>query len=251
METELIVNNINFNTIPRGQTQKDVNKSILKFFAELKTKDKFGFDSILDIPCGKGEFVSYFKKAFNLKNVCGADIKKVSLPEIAVYEIDASQNFTNKFRQKFSIITCISGVMEFDNTTGFIRSCKNLLDEKGYLVLTNDNCFTIRDRISYLLFGKFRRFNLLIKESGSTYKYIPIQELIKILSENKLEILKIKYTSLYSEDFLLLPFALLIYPLQYFYLNNKYRNFDKRLRKMVYPFMSLLCRHYIIYATKG
>lgn len=59
------------------------------------------------------------------------------------------------------MVSSISGIMCFGNTDQFLRHCARQLRPGGLLLITNDNCATVRDRLSYLFLGRARRFQWL------------------------------------------------------------------------------------------
>ena len=229
--------------IPKGSTQRDVNYQILKYLTGKK------ITKILDIPCGSGQFIKTFMAIFKPDIAYGIDVSAANpQPDFTMKQLDASKgfDFSDEVEQGFDLITSISGVMEFDNTSGFIQSCKHNLAKDGYLIITNDNCFTLRDRITYLFIGKFRRFKLLRNKYSPTWKYLALGELEKIIQENNLCITKVIYSAFYIEDLIFLPFAIALYPLHILYLLTHAREYSFEYKISLFPFKSLLFRHYIL-----
>src|SRR5208337_436093 len=136
---------LNLIKTPRGNTCEGVNKAIIKYLYV-----NYGGDarkSLLDIPCGGGEFINATKSFFPNMNVKGCDLPPSppnSLQGREYESVDASKPFD--LNKEFDIITSISGVMEFDNTTQFLESCHKHMKENGILVITNDNHASIYDR---------------------------------------------------------------------------------------------------------
>ncbi len=206
---------------------------------------------LLDIPCGHGEFALTVRRLFPSSRVVGADLGRSAIgPEVPCICMDASKPFPLSDRERFDAIASISGVMEFDNTAGFVSECARRLKDGGRLIITNDNAFTVRDRLSFLLLGRLRRFKLLLEAHQPTYKHIPLQELVKIFAEQKLTLERVEYTSVLREDLLFLPLALLLYPLQWLYLRRLDSPVSPAIRARLFPLRALLCRHYIVVARK-
>ncbi|MFH2000175.1 MAG: hypothetical protein ABIK28_10865 [Planctomycetota bacterium] len=262
--------------IPKGRTHKNVNYTILKWLMQDHV-DKKKLTTIFDIPCGKGVFLDTFIKLFEPEVVVGADVLDQQITGFRYRNVDATRDFDlrdelrddtseryltgynesghnesghNESGQGFGIITSISGISEFDNTSGFLRNCVENLSDHGYLIVTNDNCLTVRDRISFLLFGRFRRFKLLLGEFAPTYKYISLSELEKIFKENRLEILDIIYVALKPVDLLLSPLAVFLFPFKLLYLGLRHRNVPLSYKLKLFPFKTLLCKHYICICRK-
>jgi cyclopropane fatty-acyl-phospholipid synthase-like methyltransferase len=230
----------------RGNTAPNVNSTIIKYLLakEINLDNK----NVLDIPCGDGIFLDVLKHFYPNCQTFGAEIS-----------VPSQQNSTHQFikinaqkdkivfekSEKLSLITCISGVMEFDNTLHFFEQIKLNLDEKGLFIVTNDNLQTVRDRIFYMLFGRFGQYKLFI-ENQPTWKIIPLQNLLRILNESGFEIVEIQYVPIKFAHWLWLPIAVIIYFFQLFYLYFAEKNIPFREKLKRYPFLSLLSRHYIL-----
>ena len=136
--------------------------------------------------------------------------------------------------------------MEFDNTLSFFERLKESLAENGLLVVTNDNLLSVRDRILYLLFGRFRQYRLFIQTNEPTWKILSLHNLLRILSEAGFSIAEIKYVPTKKSEWIWLPFALPIYTFQYLYLRFGEKEIPFAEKYKLYPFSSLLARHYIV-----
>jgi 2-polyprenyl-3-methyl-5-hydroxy-6-metoxy-1,4-benzoquinol methylase len=207
------VNTNDSQTIPHGNTQRGVNHAVLSFLqTRFNADDAF---SLLDIPCGRGEFVLTVKRLFPSSRITCADLH-ANAPngDVRFVSMDATKPFPFSADEQFDVIISISGVMEFDNTTGFVSECVKRLNPGGCIIITNDNAFTVRDRLSFLFLGRLRRFSLLLAAHAHTYKYVPAQELLKMFLEQNLTLERVEYVSFCYEDLLFLPLALILYPLQ-------------------------------------
>lgn len=235
--------------VERGQTQKNVNITVMKtLLTYFNKKDKF---KVLDVPCGDTGFLYNLKKLFPEAELTGADIETPPMiKEGRFFKADLTEDFLDLSTEKFDLITSISGVMMFGNTLRFISNCADKLSPGGTLVITNDNSSTILDRLYFLFFGRVRIFRPVYTSDEALTQNIPLQELIRIISVNGIEIESVKYTSFYKRDLMLLPIAILLYPIQWLHL-QKYRTRETAaLITMMYPFKQFLFRHYIIVARK-
>ncbi|MGI8634111.1 MAG: methyltransferase domain-containing protein [Segetibacter sp.] len=206
----------NFN-IERGETQKNVNEQILKHLSNKFSSDKSL--KILDLPCGSSLFITYLTKLFPNAEIFGADIQKHSDGNSERYlQMDLSKDLLLKKEEKFDLITSISGVMMFSNTSNFISNCVNHLHKEGTFIVTNDNFRTIKDKLSLLFLGRDRLFKMIYEDSEEVTQQVPIQELCRLLRINVMTIAKIEYTSFYIKDLIYLPIAILIYPIQCAYI---------------------------------
>jgi len=231
--------------ILRGNTCPGVNRTIIEYLLSLK-KDLAG-EVFFDVPCGEGEFLQAVRSFFPNAKTLGADIK-IPLLKFShdFLQVNGQEKFSLELTEKAEVITCISGVMEFDNTVLFFEQLRKNLNEKGILIVTNDNLLSVRDRVLYLLFGRFRQYQLFIRNDQPTWKIIPLQNLLRILDESRFEIVEIKYVPVKTAELLWLPLAVLIFLFQTLYLRfaEKQIGYDEKTSR--YPFASLLARHYII-----
>ena len=241
-------NIINF-PIERGETQKNVNRKVLEYIT--KKFDRRQVFTSLDLPCGSGLFIAYLNKLFPGSTIVGADIQKPS-GETAYrhMHMDLSKDFLLQPEEKFDLITSISGIMMFGNTSNFIANCVRHLKNGSTFIITNDNFRTIKDKLSLLFLGKDRLFKLIYEDSEEVTQQVPIQELCRLLRINGLTIEKIEYTSMYVKDLIYLPIAILTYPIQLIYI-WRYKTALTSLKWTMFPFRHYFCKHYIIYTTKA
>ncbi|HEX8327981.1 MAG TPA: methyltransferase domain-containing protein [Hymenobacter sp.] len=235
----------------RGQTQKNVNRTVLDLLVKRFSQNEPL--QALDLPCGNMEFLSYLQTLFPNASLCGADIAPPRTNErnIPFVAMDLTREFPIPAQQQFDLVTSISGVMMFSNTLSFVRNCVARLKPGGTFVLTNDNSATILDRLAYLLLARHRMFRPVYDDSEEVTQNVPIQELIRLLRTNGITIEDVQYTSFYAKDILYLPFALLAYPFQLLYLLRLNTRLPDGLKWKMYPFRHFFGKHYIITGVKG
>lgn len=235
--------------IERGETQKDVNTTVLTELVNIFDNKKP--IKVLDLPCGEKLFLSYLKALFPSAELHGADIMVPKMIEdITFHKMDLTREFTISDNEQFDLVTSISGVMMFSNTKSFVENCSRRLKPGGTLVLTNDNSSTIIDRLSFLSIGRLRQFKLVFEDNEAMTQNIPIQELIRLLRNNGIEVNKITYTSFYPKDLKYLPFVLLMAPIQMLYLGLVKTTLPKPLIRQMFSIKQFLYKHYVIYGTK-
>jgi len=235
--------------IDRGQTQTDVNRTVLEIIC--RQADENTPVRLLDLPCGNLEFLSYVKTLFPAAEITGADIVKPEMQQgIAFVQMDFTREFTIPPEKKYDVITSISGVMMFGNTLAFIRNCIDHLETGGSFIITNDNAATIKDRLSFFFLSRYRLFNAVFEDKEHLTENISINKLCHLLRTNGVAVEEIRYTSLYKKDLLLLPFALLAWCTQFLYLKRLHTKILRSQIKMMYPFRHLFCRHYVIVGRK-
>lgn len=233
--------------IEKGNTQKNVNRQILEYLITQDTKKNL---SILDCPSGRGEFLKILKEYFPNWKIRGVDLFAEPIPELKenIQKLPALEAFHDA--QKYDLIFSISGVMVFDGIDEFIQKAHSALNAEGKLILTNDNIWTARDRLSFFFFGRMKRFKLLYASDEGNWNLMLIQGLWKILVSKGFKIEKIKYTSFYLEDYIFLPIVLLLYPINLFYLLISKSPMSLSERIQLFPFTAMLARHYILIAKK-
>jgi SAM-dependent methyltransferase len=230
-------------SIPRGNTCAGVNRAIIEHL--LADQRDFRRASMLDVPCGDGALVTTLSRFFPDAEILGGDLHPPAGKAPAWFrQIDATQGFTLPGRKR-DLICSVSGVMEFDNTLRFFATCRQHLADDGVLVVTNDNAVTVRDRLSYLFLGKARRFELFPEMDRPTWKFIPIQNLVRILHDAGFAVRSIRYVGAKPKDWLLLPLAALFWLPQWLHREFATRGVPQDTRRQMFPFRSLICRHYL------
>jgi SAM-dependent methyltransferase len=231
--------------IPRGNTCPGVNRAVIEYLLFLK-EDLAG-KSVLDVPCGRGEFLKIIKTFFPGCHSFGADISlSDDRSDHVLIEADLSDDKPLDFETNFSIVTSISGVMEFDNTLNFFRKVRERIDESGIFIVTNDNLLSARDRVLYFLTGRLRQYPLFAENDSPTWKILPLQNLLRVLYDAGFDATEIKYVPAKWTEWLWLPIALPIYLFQNlaFAIEKKGPRYSKKAER--YPFASLFSRHYFL-----
>ncbi len=229
--------------IPRGNTCPGVNREII----EILLKREFAPSTLLDVPCGAGDFLRTVKDFFPVCKTFGADIRPPEKDFPGKFmQIDAQSDDLFELTEKPDAITCISGVMEFDNTLAFFEKLHENLNENGVLIVTNDNLVSVRDRFLYLLFGRFRQYRRFIEHEQPTWKMLHLQNLLRILNDANFEKVEIRYAPIVSGDLIWLPFALILYVFQLMYFHFAETETPSAEKSALYPFNALLSRHYVV-----
>ncbi len=222
---------------------KGLHQEILKYLQASKP-----FTTCLEIPAGRGEFLAVLQQNFPKATFFGGDLRRVSCKNFI--QFDLTKSFPIRPAVKFDVIISISGIMEFDNTSGFIKQCVRHLQKGGLLIISNDNIMTVRDRLSFLIIGRVRRFSLLFTPYQPTYKMIPTQELYKIVQENDLDLEDVVYCSIFPEDFLFTPLAVFLFLFHLVYLFTLKHPIPIPMRFKLFPFQAFLFRHYFFVCRK-
>lgn len=238
---------MNLNKI--GNTQKGVSIAVTEILKDFNHQSFI--KSLIDVPCGNGEFSDYIKGQFEQVQITGVDFfAKPQTSSLTFHQLRAQEYFRTAQPKNIDAITCISGVMCFDGIEELFSQFNQSLRENGLLVVTNDNVLTFRDRLSFMLYGRLRRFKLIYSTHEGNWNCIFPQGLLMLLERNGFKVFKIKYTSIYNEDYLLMPLALLLYPFFFLYLVLQKSHLTLKQRLQLFPLKALIARHYVIAATK-
>lgn len=234
-------------SVPRGSTQKGVNQAVFDLLAE--ALDASTAQTLIDVPCGHGDFAQFLSKTFPRLKVIGVDaFEDGSNKGFEFHRQTAHEFLGHASVGPVDAVTCISGIMCFDGAEGLFAKFAEALKPGGTVVVTNDNIMTVRDRFNFLFFGHFKRFPLLYKVREGNWNVVLPQGVVMLLRRAGFQDIKVRYTSIYFEDWFLAPFALLLFPL--FFLNLALRRSDMSLRERLrlFPPQALLARHYVISA---
>jgi SAM-dependent methyltransferase len=241
--------------VPRGNTQKHVNRDVLTYLLSHEAP-RLARPALrwLDAPCGAGEFLTQVRRFVPQAALSGTDVRAEApaVPGAPVQYVpgDLSRGVPFADAAPFDVVTSISGIMCFANTAQFIGGCAQRLRAGGLLLVSNDNCLTVRDRLSYLFSGRVRRFRLLFEPDEGNFQLVQHQELKRLFDVNGVALTRVVYTSFYTEDLLYLPLALLLWPWQWWQLRRARSSTGHALRQQLFSFKSLLYRHYFFVGEK-
>lgn len=239
---------LKMNQVPHGNTQKNVSEAV--YNALLPSLESTDTRVLVDIPCGDGSFAEYVQRNHPNISVVAADIKVEAATKLKhFYRSDIIHFLKYLCPRKVDVITCISGVMCFDKMEDLFLQLSKVLKNNGTLIITNDNVHTIRDRLSFFMFGYFKRFKPFYKKNEGIWNVVLPQEIVMHLEKNEFKDIQIKYTSTYYEDILFFPLAVLLFPICVLGLLPK-ANWNLKTVLKIYPFKSLIGRHYIVTAKK-
>lgn len=230
-------------SIPKGNTCHGVHRAVVDHL--VGGGRNLASARLLDLPCGDGTLVKTLREFFPGAQVRGADLHLPAVPLPGLSRVDASRPFSIP-GGKFDAITCVSGVMEFDNTRQFFESCRLHLASNGRLIVTNDNLVSVRDRLAYFACGKTRQFELYGTPDRPRWKVIPLQNLLRILHDAGFAVRAIQYVPIRAKDWLLLPLAAALWPGQWLHTRFARGRMPQAERRTLFPFSALLSRHYLV-----
>lgn len=208
---------------------------------------------ILDLPCGEGEWLGYLRSQFPDRKFFGADLRE-DLPNFNFEFLSLDVTREELPWQDLDLVTSISGIVCFGNHLRFFREAHRCLKTGGLLLVTNDNHWTLRDRLSYLLFGSFKRFPLVYRPREGNTQVTSLMTVIDTLEKAGFKIEDVKYTSARFEDYLWIPFAAVLWLIQGLAVAasgaGKNPRFSSGFVRKLYPFKALWNRHYLVLARK-
>jgi 2-polyprenyl-3-methyl-5-hydroxy-6-metoxy-1,4-benzoquinol methylase len=222
--------------VPRGDTCPGVNRIIAELLSRRFARD--ASFQLLDIPCGSGDLLAWVARAFSNAAATGCDIVPPSAidPDHFV-EMDLSRADPSQLGETaFDVVTCVSGVMEFANTRAFLDTIRRVIRDDGVLYLTNDNLLTVKDRLLYLLGGRFAQYRYDYGSDLPTWKIMPLQNLLRTVTDAGFRIDDLIYAPRSLSDKLWAPIALPLFAVQK--LTSANREY--------LPYESMTSRHYVL-----
>lgn len=161
-------------------------KQILKIISDA-IENKASKGKILSIGCGEAEFEqSLVKKGYT---VYGIDLNKAALKQaekkgiICVYGDFNEQ----KFVEKFDCVIAIDMIEHAQDPAAFLRKSKELLKDKGILVIKAPNFGYIKYRLKYLKNGTIGTLQQL---SYGHFAHLTLKEVVDIVQNLKLRKIK-------------------------------------------------------------
>lgn len=232
--------------VEKGNTFDGVNRWILSYFL----KEGLSPRRLLDIPCGHGQFLRAALRVFRECDATGVDLYATPPEELKsrIRKLDAKDPAV--FDGIYDVVTCISGVMVFDDVSRFFERASRHLTPGGWFVVTNDNVSTAWDRLRFLIYGRVKSFRLLYEREEPNWNVVLPQALLMLLEKNGFQIREIRYLATNYKELLFLPLAWVVFPFQCAYVLTRKSHLPKRMRLKLFPFRALFCRHYVIIAEK-
>lgn len=231
--------------IPQGNTSAQVNETV---FQELQPHLKPG-SHLVDVPSGQGEWLQFLAEHFPEVQFSGFDIHPQVTGKGFEYK---SMDLTRQSlpQSQYDLATSISGIVCFGNHLHFFRSIHESLKPGGRLFLTNDNHWTLRDRVQFLLFGHFKRFPLVYRPGEGNTQNTSQMAVLDGLSKAGFKVEMVRYMSIRPEDWIWLPLCLALYIFQALkiFSSPEHPNFPSKWN--IYAPLGLLARHYLIVARK-
>jgi cyclopropane fatty-acyl-phospholipid synthase-like methyltransferase len=207
---------------------------------------------ILDIRCGNADLMRALREFFPSADIRGCDVAQPSAAtERDFTRVDADQPFDVLGERKFDCILSINDVME-SGTLRFLQRCNAHLNADGLLVVSNGNIVALHERIRRsFLSGRHRWAPLFVDRDTSRCHAMPMHQLIRGLGAAGFRIREVRYVFAGPKDWLLLPIAWIIYPMQLLHVRWTRNPMALWQKRRMYSFRSLLCSHYLVICDKS
>jgi len=144
-------------------------------------------DSILDVGCGTGAFLS--RLALNgYKSLHGVDIALPAQPvdSVSFSALDLDTGSIPFADGSMKLIVSIEVLEHIENVGIFFKELSRILDPNGYILLTTPNVHSLEARLRFLLTGKLKQFDEL---SDPTHLYPVLQyPLARLLNRHSLSV---------------------------------------------------------------
>ncbi len=127
------------------------------------TLDRLKFDSLLDIGCGRGEFLAQAKERFpSIKKIMGIDLSPLMVKQTQNRGVEARCIDICKLNKKFKIITAIFDMvnyLDYNRLIDFLQCVENNLENEGYFICDINTLYAFEE----IAVGSF------IKDSGDRF----------------------------------------------------------------------------------
>jgi len=144
---ELKEQNINtpeyWDKVFKKEIEENLSRVDLERFAMTEARIKDNSD-VIDIGCGRGEFVEYLTKRKKLCRVLGIDFSKIAIDDakkriltakfadIDIYKIADYKSLL----ERFDYVSCFEVIEHLDRPDLLITNASKILKQSGYLILT-------------------------------------------------------------------------------------------------------------------
>ena len=143
--------------------QETRHQQIIEFLERLKVSKDI---PILDVGCGNGNLLISLRNAgYTNLSGCDIDADKVYSDEFKYFKIDLNDKDL-KFNKKYKLVLCSQVIEHLFNVKNALEVIYQLVDKKGYALISYPNCESIFMRASFLFGGKLPRYN---PKSGGKY----------------------------------------------------------------------------------
>ncbi len=120
------------------------------------------FDSLLDIGCGRGEFLAQAKERFPSIKIMGIDLSPLMVQQTQNRGVEAKCIDICRVNQRFKIITAIFDMVNYLNDNeliDFLQCIESVLEDEGYFICDINTLYAFEE----IAVGSF------IKDSGDRF----------------------------------------------------------------------------------
>jgi 2-polyprenyl-3-methyl-5-hydroxy-6-metoxy-1,4-benzoquinol methylase len=165
------------------------NYSLFKYIESFMRE--MNLSSVIDVGCGKGDFLKYIKKSHPKLSATGVDL---SLPP-ASDEIDFVQGdvFEIDLDQKFDLVVSLATIEHIQDIHHFMRRLKDLSDINGYIIIMTVNEKGMLYKVARQLYRIGYRSPCERLYSKHHLNHFNVSSLARLLTLHKLSIVDTHY----------------------------------------------------------
>jgi cyclopropane fatty-acyl-phospholipid synthase-like methyltransferase len=122
----------------------------------LLTLENLSFDSLLDVGCGRGDFLLQVQQKFHDVRLMGIDLSPLMVKKSQSKGIEAHCVDLCKLEQKFDVITAVFDMLNYLDSNalrGFMRCVEERLEEGGFFICDINSLYAFEE----LAVGSFIR----------------------------------------------------------------------------------------------
>ena len=147
--------------------------------------------TVLDLGCQDGSITKLIKQQNNLVYGIDISIEAIRLAKksgIKIYKLDLENKFPRYLYNRFNIVFAGEIIEHIYDTDKFLENIREVLKEKGNLIITTPNVATFGRRLM-LLFGQNPLLETRLGENNSGHiRYFTFKTLIKLLERHHFKI---------------------------------------------------------------
>ena len=113
-----------------------------------RTLENIEFSSLLDIGCGRGEFLEKLYRVYPTKEFLGIDLSSTMVNIAKSRGVNAKCLSIDEIDRSFDIITAVFDMinyLEFDKLAPFLKSVENRLNSGGYFICDINSYYAFSD----------------------------------------------------------------------------------------------------------
>lgn len=125
-----------------SETAPDLYAHYLLFLSNIE------FDSMLDVGCGSGEFLSQMQKIFTIDNILGIDLSTVMVERAQEMGLPAKNIELCSVDDSYDVVTAVFDMLNYLDKTalkGFLSSLSQKINPEGYFLCDINTLYGFRE----------------------------------------------------------------------------------------------------------